>query len=354
VDWTTVVLWTILWTAVGLTAAFALFITWALFTYGKHIDDVLSRKPLLIAETQPHREGGEAVEFQSADGRKLSGSYFHHSARRRRGVLMFCHEFGGDRWLFESYLGPLLAEGFDVFAFDFCNHGKSDSIPGYDPLQWTTRFEVQDAVGAIDYLTARPDADPQGLAAFGVSKGGSSAIAAAAERPCVWGVALDGAYPNHGLVVEFMKKWVGIFSTNRAIYTRLPHGFFQLMCEWGLFWMARRRRVRYVRLERSIKAVGAKPIFMIRGARDNYVLQPVIHRWFARGDSTNKEFWEVPGAKHNLCVAASEREYHSRLVAFLSKYAPMPPAEELTEWAKRDGDRQAVGERTRPQAAPSA
>jgi pimeloyl-ACP methyl ester carboxylesterase len=350
VETLTFVLWTFVWTAAGLATVFVLFMIWAVYTYGAHVDNVLQRKPLFIAENQPHREGGEPVDVTTASGRRLSGSYFHHSADRRRGVVVFCHEFAGDRWLFEDYLGPLLNDGFDVFSFDFCNHGKSDPVHAYEPLQWVTTHEVEDVRAVMDALRQRPDADPQGVALFGVSKGGGAALAAAADWPSVWAVVMDGAYPNHGMVVEYMTKWVGIFSKNRAIYTRLPRWFFQFMCEWGLFWMARRKGVKYVRLERALKNVGPRPVLMIRGGRDNYVTETIIDDWFAKGDSRNKERWEVAGAKHNRCVERANGEYHQKVVEFLDKYAPVPAG---TLPATRAEERPLVIERPRPQPAPS-
>ena len=350
-DVLTILLWTLLWTFVGLAAAFVLFMAWAIVNYGKHIDHVLRWKPLLIAENQPHREGGEPVEIKSASGRRISGSYFHHSASRRRGVIAFCHEYAGDRWLFEDYVGPLLASGFDVFSFDFCNHGKSDRVDGYEPSQWVTSHEVDDVKAVVDGLVSRPDADPQGVALVGVSKGGGAALAAAAERPSVWAVVMDGAYPNHGMVIEYMTKWVGIFSSVRSVYTRLPNWFFQLMCEWGLFRMARRNQVTFVRLERALRGVGSRPVFMIRGARDNYVTKTIIDEWFARGDERNKERWEVPGAKHNRCVERAKSDYQQRLIEFFDRYSPVPPAEPIP--AQEPVLERSAAER-RPEPAPSA
>jgi pimeloyl-ACP methyl ester carboxylesterase len=163
---------------------------------------------------------------------------------------------------------------------------------------------------------------------------------------------MDGAYPNHGMVVEYLTKWVGIFSTYRAIYSRLPNWFFQFMCEWGLFWMARRKRVRYSRLERSLRALGPRPVMMIRGARDNYVTRSIIDRWFANADPTNKEQWDVPGAKHNRCVERAKGEYHRRLVEFFDKYAPVPPSVPAVPAGQRIDER-AAAERARPQPTPS-
>jgi pimeloyl-ACP methyl ester carboxylesterase len=351
VDALTTLLWTLFWIVAGLAAAIVLFMAWAIVNYGKYIDHVLRWKPLLIAENQPHREGGERVEATTASGRRLSGSYFHHSSARRRGVIAFCHEYAGDRWLFEDYVGPLLVSGFDVCAFDFCNHGKSEAVAGYEPSQWVTTHEVQDVMAVVDALGARSDADPQGVALVGVSKGGGAALAAAAERPSVWAVVMDGAYPNHGMVVEYMTKWVGIFSSVPAIYTRLPNAFFQLMCEWGLYRMAQRNGVTYVRLERALRAIGSRPVFMIRGARDNYVTKTIIDEWFAKGDARNKERWEVAAAKHNRCVERAKSDYQKRLIEFFDKFSPVPPVEAVP--APEVPLERPTAER-RPEPAPSA
>ena len=156
-----------------------------------------------------------------------------------------------------------------------------------------------------------------------------------------------------GMIVEYMTKWVGIFSTNRAIYTRLPYWFYGFMCEWGLFSIARRHRVQYARIERALRALGPRPVMVIRGARDNYVTRTIIDRWFAKADGRNKEHWDVPGAKHNRCVESAKGEYHLRLVEFLDKYAPVPPRTPTVPAGERTEERTPIIERGRPQPTPS-
>ena len=49
-------------------------------------------------------------------------------------------------------------------------------MPGYDPLQWVTDYEVRDAEAALAYLKSRPDADPRGVGFFGISKGAGAGL----------------------------------------------------------------------------------------------------------------------------------------------------------------------------------
>src|SRR4051794_17477981 len=56
VAFVTIAFWVLFWTATACAAAFLLFMAWAVGLYGKHVEYVLQWKPLLIAETQPHRE----------------------------------------------------------------------------------------------------------------------------------------------------------------------------------------------------------------------------------------------------------------------------------------------------------
>ena len=57
--------------------------------------------------------------------------------------------YGSDRWSCRSYCDPLLAAGYDVFTYEPRGQGQSDAVPGYEPLQWTTDYEVADARVAV-------------------------------------------------------------------------------------------------------------------------------------------------------------------------------------------------------------
>jgi uncharacterized protein len=315
----------ILVSVLGAAAAFGVgvgaFLLYVNKAFGSHIEMVFTRKPLLLATPPAPHPDAQEVEFAVADGAMLCGSLLRHGAAARRGLIVFCHEFSGDRWLCLSYLEPLRAEGFDVLAFDFRGHGKSAPSPVRERLQWVTAEDVADVGAALAWAFAQPEFAGGPIALFGVSKGGGSALAAAAAEPRVAAVAVDGAYPTHGTVVEYMAKWVSIFSQRKFVYERLPRWFYS-----GLCWLALRDRqrvwgVRYPKLEDAVRTY-AGPLLMVHGRRDNYIPRELAARFFGQAKSKRKEFWLVDGAKHNRCAEVAGAEYHRRLAAFFGAACP--------------------------------
>lgn len=313
--WLGIALAAIVGLAVFLVVAFAAFFIWVFFTYRHYIYRIFETKPLFMAPAAlPHPEA-ENVAFATPQGRKLQGSMLGHTAGERRGVLLFCHEYSASRWLCDPYLGPLRESGYDIFAFDFCNHGESESIAGYNPLQWVTEHEVADVLAATAYLKSRGDAPPKGIGVFGVSKGGGAAIAAAARDPWIHAVATDGAFPAHETVTHYEMRWVGIYIDNRRTYTFWPPAFYRLLAACVIASIARRHGVRYVKLERWIRRLRGRPLLMIHGERDNYINPEIVRNFYGRAGEP-KELWFVPKAKHNACVDTAGEEYHRRLRNF--------------------------------------
>ena len=156
-------------------------------------------------------ELGETVEFPSTDGLRLAGSYFRSRTGEQAGVIVYCHEYLSDRWSFRPYIDGLRDIGFDIFTFDFRNHGSSATEADYAPIQWATDREVRDLKGALRYLRTRADRDPAGLGVFGVSRGGTTALLAAADEPDVWAVVTDGAFPTSGTMLPYILRWAEIY-----------------------------------------------------------------------------------------------------------------------------------------------
>ena len=104
-------------------------------------------------------------------------------------MIVYCHEFLSDRWSFQPYLDHLRDLGYDLFTFDFRNHGESPAEPDYAPMHWTTDHEVRDLRAALAYLRTRPDHDPAGFGLFGVSRGGTTALAGRRRRSATSGAS---------------------------------------------------------------------------------------------------------------------------------------------------------------------
>ena len=159
--------------------------------------------PLRVARI----EGGDDVRFRTGDGFELVGTYLKARTPRRSGVMVFCHEYLSDRWGALPYVDHLRDLGFDLFSFDFRNHGESQVDPAYHPLQWVTDRELTDLEAALAYLRTRTDADPAGVGLFGVSRGGGTALCVAGRDPKVWGVVTDGAFPTRGTMLPYILRW---------------------------------------------------------------------------------------------------------------------------------------------------
>ena len=281
--------------------------------------------PWLKAKRLTPLEDGEELRFQTADGVELVGTYLPHTADSRRGVLLFCHEMTGDRWNVIPYLNPLRASGYDVFTFDFRNHGASGSTP-YEPLPWATTYEVSDVEAAIELLDSRPDRDPRGVGVLGISRGGSAAMCAATGNPRVRAIVSDGAFPIVPMQVYYMRRYARIFAWWAPVLPLVPEWYIAVHMRWALVHVARMRNCRFARVERIARRLKI-PKLMIHGGSDSYIPMPVVEQ-LKRQLPAPLEQWIVPRAKHNGSVDKATGEYQQRLERFFGRYLAGDDAED--------------------------
>ncbi|MGH7168905.1 MAG: alpha/beta hydrolase [Gemmataceae bacterium] len=279
---------------------------------------IFQEKPLfIIPRGQPLPEA-EEVRFPSSDGLSLSGCYLR-TAKPRRGVVLFGLEFGSNCWSCRSYCEHLLENGFDVFAFESRNQGSSDVMPGYEPLQWVTTYEVRDFEAALAYLKSRPDADPRGVGFFGISKGAGAGLVVAARDPYVRCCVTDGVFGTYTTLVPYMKQWFRIYNTHYAIQGLIPLWFYGLIGLAGLRQIERERRCRFPHLERSLSRLAPRPLLMIHGLADTYIKAEMTNRLFAFAHAP-KELWLVENAKHNQALQVAGAEYRQRVLCFFETH----------------------------------
>ena len=203
-------------------AFLAVLFIYVLITYGPVIGRVFELRPVFLPLRVTPEDLGEPVTFGTDDGLQLEGSYLARRNPQRVGLLVFCHEYLSDRWSYLPYIDHLRDGGYDIFTFDFRNHGSSASNPEYAPLQWATDFEVRDLRAALAYLRSRPDHDQAGFGLVGVSRGGSTALVVGSEESDVWGVVTDGAFPTRGTITAYMFRWAEIFVRSRTLLKLFP------------------------------------------------------------------------------------------------------------------------------------
>jgi pimeloyl-ACP methyl ester carboxylesterase len=282
---------------------------------------IFEEKPMFLPLRVQPAEGGEDVRFRTRDGLLLAGTYLKARTPTRAGVLVFCHEYLSDRWSAIPYVDHLRDLGFDLFSFDFRNHGESPSDPVYKPLQWVTDHEVYDLQAALAYLRTRPDADPAGVGLFGVSRGGGTALCVAARDPGVWGVVTDGAFPTRGTMLKYIIRWAEIYVGNPYFWKAMPTCVFEF-----LGWAARVRtqiklHCRYSDVERGAARLAPRPWLAIHGQKDAYIGVDIAKALFDRAGEP-KELWIVEGAKHNRCREKETATYLERVASFVRRTAP--------------------------------
>jgi pimeloyl-ACP methyl ester carboxylesterase len=324
---------TLLWIVLGsigglgllLGGAFGLFYWYLIHNYLDHVVRIVQEKPLFIIPRGQPVENAEEVHFPSENGLMLHGCYLTSPAPVRRGVVLFGLEYGSNCWACVPYCENLLANGFDVFTFEPRNCGESAHQDGYDPLQWVTDFEVKDTQAALAYLKGRPGADPRGVGFFGISKGGSAGVLVGARDPYVRCFVTDGIFATYTTMVPYMKKWIAIYSDKFILQKCLPMWVYGLVGRAALRKIGKERGCRFSHLEWAIAKLAPRPWLMIHGEGDTYIKPKMAQALFARAREP-KEFWLVPGAKHNQAIQTAGDEYKRRVLEFFSHHLGLPEA----------------------------
>jgi alpha-beta hydrolase superfamily lysophospholipase len=316
-----------LWISLGILLGVPLLAavaTYALYVYLKarylhNVVRIFQEKPLFIVPRGEPLADAEEVRFPTPDGLTLHGCYLRTNAGARRGVILFGLEFGSNCWACVPYCEHLLANGFDIFAFEARNLGDSDSQQGYEPLQWATRYEVMDTQAAITYLKNRPDADKRGIGFFGISKGGVAGLLAAARDRWVRCFITDGIFATHTTMVPYMRKWISIYSDRYWIQVLLPTWFYGWVGYAALRQIGKERHCRFPHLERAMPKLAPRPLLMIHGGDDTYIKPEMAQAVYERAGAP-KDFWLVEGAKHNQALSVAGEDYRRRVLDFFQAH----------------------------------
>jgi pimeloyl-ACP methyl ester carboxylesterase len=311
----------VLWVVLGVLAVWAVIDLAVRVAAVLAILPILERSPPFSVEPTAPSPTAEAVTFKSWDGLTLRGSLHLPSNGAPRALVIFCPELGGDHWSATWYCRALQAAGFAILAFDFRNQGESDRLPHYMPIHWLTEYEVRDTKAAIAYVLARPDLAGLPLGLFGMSRGGSAALVAAAQSPEVRCVACEGVFSISTMSLHYTLRWSALY---------FPSWVLRLLPIWHIrttLALARRvsqlrRHCRYVVLEDWLGRLGERPALMIVDGRDTYVLPEISETLFQRFPQANSRRWLVKTAKHNMAREVDPEEFDRRIVEFFSQMAP--------------------------------
>lgn len=272
--------------------------------------------------TTAERNDGTSVDFSAFDGHLLRGTLLPGNPQMpQKGVVIFAHEFGTDRFSHTRYSQPLRAAGYDVFAFDFRGHGESPPEKNYKPRQFPSDREQSDMLGAIAFIEdhLEDQGRPQEVGLFGVSRGGGAAILASVGIDSVKAVAVDGAFSGDTVLEHLLKHWASVFAKLRVVYENHPPWFWRFL-SWLILVNAKGRfGAPFPSVRKALTRIRSKPLLFIHGERDTFI--PLEQTQMLYGLASDpKYFWPVPGARHNQSVVKQPQEYARHIVAFYDRY----------------------------------
>jgi uncharacterized protein len=281
---------------------------------------ILERSPPFSVEPTSPAPAAERVTFQTPDGLTLHASLHLPVEGHPIGLVIFCPELGGDHWSATWYCRALPPAGFAVLAFDFRNQGQSDRLPGYTPIHWLTEYEVADALTAVEYVKRRPDLCELPIGLFGISRGGSAALVAAARSPEIQCVACEGVFSISTLSLHYALRWASLYFPSWAMrFCPVWHVRSSLFLAR---WVSQfRRHCRYVVLEEWLRRLAGRPILMIVDGRDTYVLPEISEALFQSFPQGSSQRWAARTAKHNMAREVDPDAFDRRLVEFFSQMA---------------------------------
>lgn len=274
--------------------------------------------PLSMVSAAVEALEGQEYDFLALDGLRLRGTLVPGKGPEAvRATIVFCHEFGVNRHSCLRYCGALVDAGFDVFAFDFRNHGDSSHEVGYAARQWLTDKEISDVLGALAFVESLY-APGRVIGLFGVSRGGAAAVVAAAQTSVVRAIVTDSLFSTDLTLEMHMGRFAEIVVRMAVFYRYLPQ--FWRFFRWLLLTVAEiKMKCRFPSVRKTLRRMHARPILFIHGQRDSYVGIAQAKRLYKEA-AEPKSLWIVPKARHNRAMEADTEHYTERTVEFFERY----------------------------------
>jgi len=248
----------------------------------------------------------EQVEFPSAQGGLILRGWFMPGDGTSTVILAHgyaMHRMGDSAAL---PLAALLVEhGYNVLAFDFRGHGRSDGR-----LVSLGFYEKHDILGAIAYLRRRFAPRQPAIGLLGFSMGAATALEAIALAPDeIRAVVSDSAYADlHGYLREHISIW-----------SRLPRVPFN----WLILQVAQlltRVRAREVSGLRALARTPDVPVLFIAGTADTLIPhEHTVHLHRVSG-AVGERLWLVDGADHVQAFDRQPGPYGERILAFFDRH----------------------------------
>jgi pimeloyl-ACP methyl ester carboxylesterase len=134
----------------------------------------------------------------------------------------------------------------------------------------------------------------------------------------------DGMFATFGTMTPYMRQWFKIYNTYFPLQL-IPEWYINHVGRIGLRRIEQERGCRFPSLEDAMAKLAPRPLLMIHGEGDTYIKPDMARALFGRAGEP-KEFWLVPGAKHNQGMHVAGDEYRQRVLRFFERHLAPPAA----------------------------
>ncbi len=228
--------------------------------------------------------GYDEVDFKSKDGTALSGWYVPAAGKHRgkaKATVVFSHGNAGSMGHHLGFCMWLVAEGYNVFLYDYRGYGKSGG-------RVDRRGMIDDVRAAFGQVAMLPGAGSR-LVAMAHSLGGAKSIVALAEGPVrgLRAVVTDAAFSSY----QAMARKIGGEAGVRLVSDELaPKDF--------------------------VGKLAPVPLLVIHGTADGVVPFAQGTELFAAAREP-KTLFAVQGGGHGNALIVNNNEYRKKLLQWL-------------------------------------
>ena len=291
----------------GASTAGTLFV---LIVFACLISYIATHPPRRNSKRTPENFGAafDLVSFSARDGAQLSGWHIPaKSLAEARGVVILCHGMMKTRADMLGWAEALWEHGFALLLFDFRGYGRSA-----DELCSAGYKEVQDLLGALDYVESRPELAGLPIGVFGFSMGGAVSIMTAADDLRIQAVATLGAFAT----------------LDRAVWQRCKRHFgpFGPIAKWAMTNIGFVKRWYPVEFSRvspinAVTRITPRPLLLLHGGRDKIVNLADAHDLYGAAGYP-KELRILTESQHGIMPDALRQKTEEQVAQFFCNGLP--------------------------------
>jgi dienelactone hydrolase len=240
----------------------------------------------------PPGAGYRDVAFRSGDGLRLTGWY--HPTTNGATVLLV-HGGNGSRMGPTRHARMLVRHGYGVLLYDSRGRGHSEGSPNSFGWEWR-----QDVAGALAFLKAQPEVDPDRIGGLGLSTGGDVLVEVAPDRSDLRAVVADGT------AAETWEDWHRLRGTDAGM---VP-GYFMFKTIEVLSGDPPSPT-----LEDQVRKLRQPLLLVSAGRAEEYEFNAM----YDRAGGQNVEHWNLPDATHTAAIRQEADAYEARVTAFFDR-----------------------------------